>query len=67
MRNTEDRENLHAANIWLRLILEAILRDIIECLYMFEQITVNKTWNDHEQYLRITFSFTMGHNGPKRV
>jgi hypothetical protein len=49
MRNKEDRENLHAAKTWLRLILEAILRDITECLYMFEQITVNETWNDHEQ------------------
>jgi len=30
-------------------------------------ITVNETWNDHEQDGRITLSFEMAHNGPKRV
>jgi hypothetical protein len=49
MRNTKDREQLQAEKISLRLIRKAILRDIIECLYRFEQITVNETWNDHEQ------------------
>jgi len=38
VRNTDDRENLQAAKISLRIIDKAILRDIIECLYMLEQL-----------------------------
>jgi len=38
MRNTEDRKHLQAAKISLRIIDKAILRDIIESLYMFEQL-----------------------------
>ena len=38
MRNTEVREHLQAAKISLRIIDKAILRDILGCLYMFEQL-----------------------------
>jgi len=68
VRNTEDREHLQAAKISLRKIDKAILRDIIELIYVpAVAITVNETWNEHKQDGRITFSFETVHNVPKRI